>query len=120
MQMNCIKLFASTCLLVTVANGARIFSIVPMFGQSHWNVMDAVLQTLVHAGHNITVVTPFVNKEKITNYTQVSIAFFSDKYISKKKRHRYSLLLTVIPKLSCYFNLFNLKNTFTICDNTKQ
>lgn len=78
--MDCIKLFVNLYLLMTVANGAQIFAIVPIYGQSHWNVMDAVLQTLVHAGHNITVVTPFIKKEKITNYTQVSIIFSSDTF----------------------------------------
>lgn len=73
--MECIKLFVNIYLLVTVTNGAQIFAIVPMYGQSHWNVMDAVLQTLVHAGHNLTVITPFIKKEKITNYTQVPITF---------------------------------------------
>lgn len=55
-----------------VSYGAQIFAIVPIYGQSHWNVMDAVLQTLVSAGHNVTVFTPFIKKEKITNYTEVN------------------------------------------------
>lgn len=57
--------------LSTISHGAQIFSIVPIYGQSHWNVMDAILQTLVSAGHNVTVVTPFIKTEKIVNYTQV-------------------------------------------------
>ncbi|VVC35879.1 UDP-glucuronosyl/UDP-glucosyltransferase [Cinara cedri] len=56
---------------VAFSNGAQVFAIVPMYGRSHWNVMDAVLQTLVSAGHNVTVVTPFIKNEKITNYTQI-------------------------------------------------
>lgn len=73
--MNFINIFINTYLLVAVANGAQIFVVMPIFGQSHWNVMDAVLQTLLHAGHNITVVTPFIKKEKIANYTQVKYLY---------------------------------------------
>lgn len=60
-------------LLSTVIHGAQIFALVPMVGTSHWNVMDAVLQTLVVAGHNVTAITSFVKKENIANYTQVRI-----------------------------------------------
>lgn len=62
---------------MTVVYGAQIFAFVPIYGQSHWNVMDAVLQTLVSAGHNVTVITPFIKKEKIENYTEVGMAFVS-------------------------------------------
>lgn len=65
------NVFVNIHLLVSVAHGAQIFAIVPLFGQSHWNVMDAVLQTLVSVGHNVTVITPFIKKEKVANYTQV-------------------------------------------------
>jgi hypothetical protein len=60
-------------LLSTVIHGAQIFAVVPMVGTSHWNVMDAVLQTLVSAGHNVTAVTSYAKKERIANYTQVRI-----------------------------------------------
>lgn len=73
--MNSIKVCTSIIFVVgpvAFSYGAQIFAIVPIYGQSHWNVMDAVLQTLVSAGHNITVVTPFIKNEKITNYTEVS------------------------------------------------
>lgn len=71
--MNFSNVFVELLTLTVVVYGAQIFSIVPMYGQSHWNVLDAVLQTLVSAGHNVTVMTPYIKREKIVNYTQVSI-----------------------------------------------
>lgn len=70
-EMYHVKMFVHLFLLIVVTHGAQIFSIMPIYGRSHWNVLDAVLQTLVSAGHNVTVVTPFIKKEKIANYTQV-------------------------------------------------
>lgn len=74
LKMNIVYNYISAFIFLTsaaVSYEAQILAIVPIYGQSHWNVMDAVLQTLVSAGHNLTVFTPFVKKEKITNYTQV-------------------------------------------------
>jgi len=82
---------------MTVVYGAQIFAFVPIYGQSHWNVMDAVLQTLVSAGHNVTVITPFIKKEKIENYTEVGMPFVSLSVV-KPTRVQYLLLLW-----RCYF-----------------
>jgi len=49
---------------MTVVYGAQIFAFVPIYGQSHWNVMDAVLQTLVSAGHNRYSYNSFYKKRK--------------------------------------------------------
>jgi len=72
-QINFTVVFLNVYFITTVVYGAQIFAFVPIYGQSHWNVMDAVLQTLVSAGHNVTVITPFIKKEKIENYTEVSL-----------------------------------------------
>ncbi|VVC25661.1 UDP-glucuronosyl/UDP-glucosyltransferase [Cinara cedri] len=66
------------CLLLVVTSGrpnysdaAQILALMPIAAKSHWNVMDAVLQTLVEGGHNVTAITPFPKKEPIANYTDV-------------------------------------------------
>jgi len=81
---------------MTVVYGAQIFAFVPIYGQSHWNVMDAVLQTLVSAGHNVTVITPFIKKEKIENYTQVGMAFGSLSAVEL-----YTIEYNLLPLLHC-------------------
>lgn len=75
-RMNFTVVFLNVYFITTVVYGAQIFAFVPIYGQSHWNVMDAVLQTLVSAGHNVTVITPFIKKEKIENYTQIDSSFY--------------------------------------------
>ncbi|KAE9528127.1 hypothetical protein AGLY_012549 [Aphis glycines] len=75
-RMNFTVVFLNVYFITNVVYGAQIFAFVPIYGQSHWNVMDAVLQTLVSAGHNVTVITPFIKKEKIENYTQIDSSFY--------------------------------------------
>ncbi|XP_050522154.1 UDP-glucosyltransferase 2-like [Daktulosphaira vitifoliae] len=71
------SLFFSTYLLLNwsfrCSYGAMILALAPVASTSHWNVIDAVLQTLVARGHNVTVITPFVKKYPITNYTEILI-----------------------------------------------
>lgn len=55
-------------------DGAQILAILPIAAKSHWNVMDAVLQTLVTRGHNVTAITPFVKPEPVANYTEVDLS----------------------------------------------
>lgn len=65
------------CLLIVVTftwhygDTAQILALMPFAAKSHWNVIDAVLQTLVAGGHNVTVITPFSKKESVENYTEV-------------------------------------------------
>lgn len=53
------------------ADGAQILAMLPIAAKSHWNVLDAVLQTLVAHGHNVTAVTPFLKNGPVANYTEV-------------------------------------------------
>lgn len=55
-------------------HSAQILAMLPIAAKSHWNVLDAVLQTLVAGGHNVTAVTPFLKNKPITNYTEVDMS----------------------------------------------
>lgn len=96
-KINFTVVFLNVYFISTVVYGAQIFAFVPIYGQSHWNVMDAVLQTLVSAGHNVTVITPFIKKEKIENYTQVSLQHVS----YGKTIQVYNLLLLLQYYVCC-------------------
>lgn len=56
------------------ADSAQILAMLPFAAKSHWNVVDAVLQTLVASGHNVTAITPFIKYRTVTNYTEVDIS----------------------------------------------
>lgn len=58
-----------------VTDSAQILAMLPFPAKSHWNVVDAVLQTLVARGHNVTVVTPFVKNKRVANYTEVDVSW---------------------------------------------
>jgi len=67
--------------------GAQILAILPISAKSHWNVMDAVLQTLVAHGHNVTAVTPFLKTKSITNYTEVDTSQLTPSGVSMAWSH---------------------------------
>lgn len=56
------------------ANSAQILAFMPIAAKSHWNVVDAVLQTLVARGHNVTAITPFPKKIPVANYTELDMS----------------------------------------------
>lgn len=71
-QMKVVNLFVHFG-VINFVYSAQILSVLPLFGHSHWNVIDSVLQTLVSNGHNVTAITPFMKKQKINNYTEVKV-----------------------------------------------
>lgn len=56
------------------AESAHILAMLPIAARSHWNVLDAVLQTFVARGHSVTAVTPFLKDGPVANYTEVDIS----------------------------------------------
>lgn len=72
-------LWTVTCVVLWLGgrygvDGAQILAMMPIAARSHWNVVDAVLQTLVARGHNVTAVTPFPKDKSVANYTQVDMS----------------------------------------------
>lgn len=60
----------------TVASSYRILAYEPSPGHSHWNVMSAVLESLVDAGHNVVCVTMHRATERLAGhprYTHVDM-----------------------------------------------
>lgn len=72
--LSCAAVVLALMSVRSVADGAQILALMPFAAKSHWNVVDAVLQTLVAGGHNVTAVTPFVRSAPVANYTEVDIS----------------------------------------------
>lgn len=74
--MNVLWYFSCMLMALTQSHvdSANILALMPLAGTSHWNVVDAVLQTLVARGHNVTAVTPFPTKNPVTNYTELDMS----------------------------------------------
>lgn len=52
--------------------GLKIFGCLSFGTYSHFAIGDAIMKTLWRGGHNITVVSPYPNKENLLNYRDIS------------------------------------------------
>lgn len=72
--------FASFVLLLLVieSRGLKILGVLPFGSKSHWFVGHAIIKSLVDAGHEATVLTPYPLKDPIKNYREIDIASVLD------------------------------------------
>jgi hypothetical protein len=66
--------------LISRSYGLNIFGCLSFGTYSHFAIGDAIMKTLWKAGHNITVVSPFPNKENLMNYRDISTADILEKF----------------------------------------
>lgn len=57
----------------TPVNSLRILAIAPISAKSHWNFASSVVHALRENGHNVTVFTPFPEKDQV-NYTEIDVS----------------------------------------------
>lgn len=68
MTNSSLKLVAFFLLICCTTNGHRILGLFPHPGLSHFHFFHPVMKGLAEAGHEVTVVSHFPNKEPIENY----------------------------------------------------
>lgn len=68
--MTAISAVVVTLLLLSTCNvhSYRILGLFPHPGLSHFHFFHPVMRTLAEAGHEVTVVSQFPNKDPIENY----------------------------------------------------
>ena len=67
-KMKSILIFIAILTLGQPSNGHRILGLFPHPGFSHFNFFQPIMQALAEAGHEVTVVSQFPNKEPHENY----------------------------------------------------
>ncbi|CAO1423125.1 unnamed protein product [Diamesa serratosioi] len=60
-------------LWLSIANAYKILGVFPLYGKSHFTLGNAVMKTLIDAGHEITMISAFPNKIPQHNYRDISI-----------------------------------------------
>ena len=68
MKMKSFMIFIVILILGQSSNGHRILGLFPHPGFSHFNFFQPVMHALAEAGHDVTVVSHFPNKEPHENY----------------------------------------------------
>lgn len=85
-------------LVITPAKAYRILAYEPSVGHSHWNVMSAVLESLVDAGHEVVCVTihPVTDHLSIhPNYTHVDVSKIIDQLNSTARDWDFTQIMRV-------------------------
>lgn len=62
------------------ADGLRVLGFLPFGSTSHFAVGHAIVESLLEAGHEVTVVSPYPQKNSIKNYRDISAKDSVDKY----------------------------------------
>ncbi|KAL7024827.1 hypothetical protein ACKWTF_013205 [Chironomus riparius] len=83
--MNIANIFILLCVLFIKANGLKILGVLPLASKSHWVIGHEVIQSLVDAGHEATVFTPYPLKDKIRNYEEIDISEMTKFFDFEKK-----------------------------------
>lgn len=60
--------------LLSISNGAEILALFPIHGISNYNAAEALLKALASRGHNVTVVTSFIQKTPVPNLHEIDIS----------------------------------------------
>jgi hypothetical protein len=60
-------------LLVTGSDGARILGVFPFPSKSHMIIQRVLMLELAGRGHQVTEVTPFLERKIVPNYTQIEV-----------------------------------------------
>ncbi|KAK5642052.1 hypothetical protein RI129_008219 [Pyrocoelia pectoralis] len=61
------------CTFICLTNGARILGVFQMPSYSHYQLGDRILKELAARGHEVTIISPFQEKEKIKNFRTIVI-----------------------------------------------
>lgn len=61
-------------IIVHETGGLKVLGIFPLATRSHFQIGHGIVKSLIDAGHETTVVSPYPLKKPIDNYKDVSIA----------------------------------------------
>lgn len=87
-QRNVLFLFQITksyfmlTLMLNMATGAKILGVFMMDSFSHFNIQNAIMETLAMAGHEVTVISSFKPQNPVANTTYIQVRERKPKHVS--------------------------------------
>ena len=55
-------------------NGLKVLGIIPFPSKSHFAIGNGIIESLVDAGHEVTVMSPYPQKAKRENYHEIDVS----------------------------------------------
>lgn len=72
--------FIACSAFVSLIDGYKVLGVLPFGSSSHFAVGHSILKSLLDAGNEITVISPFPKKTLTENYRDISIKDVLDKH----------------------------------------
>lgn len=94
---------------LSVANSYKILGIFPFGSKSHFAIGNGVMNSLLDAGHQITMVSPFPRSVKTVNWRDISLT--TEGYEGDKIR----ILITMCAHFFYLFCFILIYRTFNEC-----
>lgn len=80
-------------------NGYRILGVFPVPGKSHWVMMEQLMKALAERGHQVDVVTHFLQNKPVPNYREISIEGRSPSAVNNMTATQVKLFGTINIKM---------------------
>lgn len=72
--MKLLYVFAVFSSIVTLIQGFKVLGILPFGSKSHFAIGHSIVESLLNAGHSVTVISPYPQKKPIKNYTDIDVS----------------------------------------------
>lgn len=73
-------------LLLSLASAYKVLGVFPWGSKSHYAIGNAVMNSLLEAGHEVVMITPFPRKQNSPNYRDISVVDIMEEMQKGKKR----------------------------------
>lgn len=79
MKLVCLFIQFELFLLGTT-DGYKVLGILPFGSKSHFAVGHAIVESLLKAGNEVTVISPYPKKKPLANYTDIDMSPFLENF----------------------------------------
>lgn len=73
--------FIACFAFVSIIDGYKVLGVLPFGSNSHFAIGHSIVKSLLNAGNEVTVISPFPRKTLMKNYRDVSIKDILDKHL---------------------------------------
>lgn len=90
MKIGCVV--AVFCLFLFQVDGLKVLGVVPFGSSSHFAIGSSILKTLAKADHEVTVISPYLQKKPLKNYRDVDASSVLDLFEKGEKSSEFNTL----------------------------
>ena len=74
MRFNIYFVVAALSTIFIQVNGLKVLGIIPFASKSHYALGNGIMESLLDAGHEVTVMSPYPQKANRKNYHEIDVS----------------------------------------------